>query len=92
MLGKRQPQGSLFDAGNVFDIHLDPTTFYGQLAQAAPRWFKDEDFYACYSQSGKGRPSVPPSLMALLVLLKEYSGCSDEEVVERGCASGFRVE
>lgn len=83
MIGKRKTQATLFDAGNVFDLHLDPTTFYGQLAAAAPRLFKDEDFAECYSQSGKGRPSIAPSLMALLVLLKEYSGCSDEEAVER---------
>ena len=83
MVGKRKPQTTLFDVGNVFDVRLDPATFCGQLAAAAPRLFKDEDFQECYSQSGKGRPSIAPSLMALLVLLKEYSGCSDEEAVER---------
>lgn len=70
MVGKRKPQPSRFDAGNIFDIRLDPTTFYGQLAAAAPRLFKDEDYLGRYRQSGKGRPSIPPSLMALLVSLK----------------------
>jgi hypothetical protein len=83
MVGKRKPQATLFDIGNVFDIHLDPTTFYGQLAGAATRLFQDEEFVECYSQSGKGRPSTPPSQMALMVLLKAYAGCSDEEAVER---------
>ena len=83
MVGKRKLQTTLFDVGHVFDVRLDPATFYGQLTAAAPRLFKDEDFQECYSQSGKGRPSIAPSLMALMVLLKEYAGCSDEEAVER---------
>jgi hypothetical protein len=60
MMGRRSAQGTLFDAGNVFPVELDPKTFHGQLAEAAPHLFRDELFQAIYDQRA-GRPSVPPS-------------------------------
>src|SRR3954447_1643661 len=82
MLGKRQAQRALFDVGNVFPIALDPASFHGQLAVAAERLFRDADFAAFYAD-GLGRPSAPPSLLALLTLLQHESGCSDAEAVAR---------
>ena len=85
MLGKHSPQGDIFDVGNVFPLVLRPNSFHAQLAKASPTLFSDEEFAALYSTS-KGRPSVPPSQLALLVLLQEYHGVSDMEAVERsGC-------
>jgi hypothetical protein len=82
MLGKRKPQHALFDVGNVFLLELDPKSFHGQLASAAPRLFSDADFAAFYSDR-TGRPSVPPSQLALLTLLQHEAGCSDQEAVHR---------
>jgi hypothetical protein len=82
MLGKRRPQRGLFDVGNVFCLELDPKSFHGQLAAAAPRLFYDTDFAAFYSDR-TGRPSVPPSQLALLTLLQHHDGCSDQEAVDR---------
>jgi len=82
MLGKRQAQRALFDVGNVFPIALDPASFHGQLAVAAERLFRDADFAAFYAD-GLGRPSAPPSLLALLTLLQHECGCSDAEAVAR---------
>lgn len=82
MIGKRQAQRDLFDVGNVFALDLDPTSFHGQLAAAAPRLFHDADFAAFYSDR-TGRPSVPPSQLALLTLLQHEAGCSDQEAVDR---------
>lgn len=82
MIGKRSHQSQLFDVGNVFDLELPTSSFYSQLATAAPVLFKDEDFAAFYSEE-RGRPSVPPSLLALLLILKEYDQVSDEEAVAR---------
>src|SRR5712691_5639543 len=82
MLGKRKAQRDLFDVGNVFPVALDPASFHGQLAVAAERLFRDEDFAAFYA-AGLGRSSTPPSLLALMTLLQHESGCSDREAVRR---------
>src|SRR5436309_2902511 len=82
MLGKRKAQRDLFDVGNVFPVALDPASFHGQLTRAADQLFRDEDFAACYAD-GIGRPSTPPSLLALMTLLQHESGCSDLEAVAR---------
>lgn len=82
MLGKRLAQRDLFEVGNVFRLALDPTSFHGQLAAVAPRLFQDDDFAAFYDQR-QGRPSVPPSQLALLTLLQHEAGCSDQEAVAR---------
>jgi hypothetical protein len=80
MLGKRTKEPVLFDVGNVFDLKLDPRSFHAQLAQAAPELFKDETFAELYSGT-VGRPSVPPSQMALLMILQTAAGVSDQEAV-----------
>ena len=70
MIGKRSKQAQLFEVGNVFDLQLPESSFYAQLAIAGPRLFKDEDFAKFY-HAQRGRPSVPPSELALVLLLKE---------------------
>jgi Transposase DDE domain len=82
MLGKRKAQHDLFDVGNVFPVALDPASFHGQLAAAADRLFRDEDFAAFYAE-GVGRSSTPPSLLALMTLMHHECGCSDLEAVQR---------
>lgn len=83
MLGQREPQRRLFSA----EAQLGPTVvaqmgFYGQLATEGPRLFHDADFAGAYCPD-TGRPSCPPSLLALARLLQHYEGVSDAEVVER---------
>lgn len=84
MIGKRKRQQDLFDVGYVFDVPLAPGSFHGQLARAAPRLFRDDDFAACY-HAHLGRPSVPPSQLALLTVLQHHAGVSDAEAIERTC-------
>src|ERR1044071_1648157 len=82
MIGKRTKQSQLFDVGNVYDLELPASSFYAQLAVAAPSLFTDEEFAAFYSAE-RGRPSVPPSELALMLVLKEHDQVSDEEAVAR---------
>jgi hypothetical protein len=82
MLGKRSAQHDLFEVGNVFRLELDPRSFHGQLAAVAPRLFSDNDFASFYAER-QGRPSVPPSQLALLTLLQHEAACSDAEAVAR---------
>jgi len=83
MLGERDPEGGLFRAAT----QLGPTVvarlgFYGRLAREGLQLFGDADFAGAYC-AGNGRPSVPPSLLAMARLLQHYEGISDAEVVER---------
>ena len=82
MLGKRPPQPQLFDVGHVYDLRLPTRSFHAQLAQAAARLFRDEDFERLYAKT-QARPSGPPSLLALTLLLQQHAGVSDLEAIER---------
>lgn len=42
---------------------------------------RDVDFVECYS-ADRGRPSIPPSLLAKVLLLEYRTGCSDEQAME----------
>jgi hypothetical protein len=72
----------LFDVGNVYNLTLPEASFHAQLAKAAPRLFADADFERLYATT-RGRPSVPPSLLALTLLLQQQAGVSDQEAIER---------
>jgi len=61
---------------------LEEGSFYAQLAQNGARIFSDDDFAALYAK-GRGRPSVPPHLLCMLLLLQWYCGCSDAEAIQR---------
>lgn len=82
MLGKRKVDRELFDVGNVYPLALSPKSFHAQLAKAGSRLFKDEDFAAIYHDK-LGRPSVPPSVLAIATLLQHEAQVSDEEAVAR---------
>jgi len=87
MIGKKSAQVELFDVGNVFPLELSPQSFYAQLAKVSDTLFSDEEFAALYHES-KGRPSVPPSQLAILLILQAYEGVSDLKAVE---FSGFEL-
>jgi len=83
MLGKRDPQHSLFAAATQLGAEVVAEMgFYGQLARHAHKIFRDEDFADAYCLDN-GRPSVPPSLLAIARLLQVYEKLSDREVVQR---------
>jgi len=83
MLGKRKTQTELFSAHSLIDAeHIQRIPFYGDLARSWRTIFSDEAFAKLYAD-GKGRPSVPPSILATATILQGYEGISDHEVVER---------
>jgi hypothetical protein len=57
-------------------------SFYGFLASRRRELFQDEDFTDLYC-SDNGRPSVPPSLLAMTLLLQVHDRVSDEEAKAR---------
>ncbi len=83
MLGTRDPQRRLFATATILgDDQLDRLGFHGRLAREGHRIFQDEDFAVMYC-SDNGRPSYPPSLLAVATLLQFHDRVSDFEVIER---------
>ena len=62
-------------------------SFYGFLAKEGRRLFRDEDFASLYCLDN-GRSSVPPSLLAVALLLQTHDRVSAEEAKERADFEG----
>ncbi|MFO7946168.1 MAG: transposase, partial [Armatimonadota bacterium] len=82
MLGRRDDQQNLFSADNQYLKFVGEDSFYGFLARYGRKLFSDEDFAAIYCEDF-GRPSVPPSTLAIALLLQAYDKVSDAEATER---------
>jgi transposase len=82
MLGKRGPQRGLFEADTAYGAFVGRDSFYGWLASQRGELFRDEQFAGLYVLDN-GRPSVPPSLLAVALVLQTYDGVSDEEAKQR---------
>jgi hypothetical protein len=67
MLATRDGQRGFFDAAWCSGL-LAETSIYALLARHEERIVRDEDFAGCYSPQC-GRPSIPPSLLAKVLLL-----------------------
>jgi transposase len=82
MLSERSPQMSLYQADAEYLDRVGRDSFYGQLSQARSRLFRDDDFAALYCPDN-GRPAVPPSLLAIALLLQAHDKVSDQEAIAR---------
>jgi hypothetical protein len=80
MLAMDSGQVGMFDAA-VLVRPLPEGSFFGLLAEHGHRIVRDEDFVECYS-SRMGRPSIPPSQLAKVLLLQHRTGASDEQAME----------
>ena len=60
---------------------LPDGSFFALLAEHGDRIVRDEDFAECYSER-MGRPSIPPSQLAKVLLLQYRCGLSDEQAME----------
>jgi len=81
MLGKRSPQRELFRPDNCLIDYVGANSFYGFLARQGGHLFRDSDFEDLYGK--RGRPSVPPSQLCILLTLQAKEGVSDQEAVDR---------
>src|SRR5215218_733799 len=82
MLGKRGPQRGLFEADTAYGAFVGRDSFYGWLASQRGELFEDEQFAGLYVLDN-GRPSVPPSQLAVALVLQTYEGVSDDEAKRR---------
>jgi transposase len=80
MLAGADRQGGFFDAAWCADL-LPAEPIYSLLAEHGERIVRDADFAECYSAS-RGRPSIPPSVLAKVLLLAYRDGLSDVRAME----------
>jgi hypothetical protein len=81
-LGLAGRQGNLLDDVDRFlDEVLDATSIYGFFHRERDALFPDEDFADLFDR--RGRNSVPPSVVAVVMALQRLEGLSDREAVER---------
>jgi transposase len=80
MLSTTTGQAGFFDAVELIGP-LPEGSFFAVLAEHGGRIVRDEDFVDCYSD-GVGRPSIPPSQLAKVLLLQYRTGVSDELAME----------
>jgi transposase len=80
MLTVADRQQGFFDAAWCREL-LREGSIYALLAEHGDRIVRDEDFADCYSERN-GRPSIPPSLLAKVLLLAYREGLSDERAME----------
>ena len=82
MLGERSDQRGLWEADRLYRDHVGQESFYGLLASLRGRLFRDADFAEFYCPDN-GRDSVPPSLLAVALLLQSHDRVSDAEAKAR---------
>ncbi len=83
-LGLAERQGVLLDDVIRFCDEVVPSSsVYALLHRVRDRLFPDEFFADLFS--GRGRRSVPPSVVATVMVLQRLEGLSDREAVERYC-------
>src|SRR5438477_6833204 len=80
MLATASAQLGFMDAAGLMGP-LPDGSFFSLLAEHGDRIVRDEDFAECYSER-MGRPSIPPSLLAKVLLLQYRCGLSDEHAME----------
>ena len=81
-LGLAERQGDLLDDVTRFcDAAVPEASVYALLHRERDRLFPDELFADVFSD--RGRRSVPPSVVATVMVLQRLEGLSDREAVER---------
>lgn len=81
-MGRAPEQGNLFHSTTKFcEETLGPTSLYRYLHAHCHRLFPDEMFADLFQDIG--RESVPPRILAVVMVLQKLEGLSDREAVER---------
>jgi hypothetical protein len=81
-LGRADRQGNLLDdVDRYLDEALEMSSIYAFLHRERDTLFPDGDFADLFDK--KGRNSVPPSVVAVVMVLQRLEGLSDREAAER---------
>jgi hypothetical protein len=82
-VGRAQNQIRFDDAAGLLGDRLPVGSVYHLLAGEGHRLFPDDYFADLFTDSVKGRPTIPARVVATVMLLQAHEGLSDREAVER---------
>jgi hypothetical protein len=82
-LGLTPTQANVFTTTAFCEGRVAPDSIYGLLHRECFRLFPDEMFSDLFCDVG--RRSVPPMIVAVVMVLQRLEGCSDREAVDRFC-------
>lgn len=82
-LGRTQIQQGFQDPREILGDRLREGSLYRLLADHGQVMFPDDYFADLYTESAKGRPTVPARVMATVMLLQAFEGLSDREACDR---------
>lgn len=81
-LGQAPKQGDLWRSTSAYcEEKLSPTSIYSLLHRECHRLFPDEAFEDLFRDVG--RRSIPPRIVAVVMVLQRMEGLSDREAVDR---------
>jgi hypothetical protein len=80
-LGRTPTQADVFTTTSFCDERVAADSIYGLLHRECFRLFADEMFADLFCEDG--RNSVPPMIVAVVMVLQRLEGCSDREAVDR---------
>jgi Transposase DDE domain/Transposase domain (DUF772) len=82
-LGQAVVQQRFENPREVLGDRLAVGSVYRLLADEGHRIFPDDYFGDCYSDSTRGRPTIPARVMATVMVLQAFEGLSDREACDR---------
>ncbi|MGH3185249.1 MAG: transposase, partial [Streptosporangiaceae bacterium] len=82
MQGKTTPDRQLLDAASFCRGLVEDDSVYAFLADHREELFKDKDFADLFP-SGRGRPSVPASVICTVMVLQALEGLSDRDAIRQ---------
>jgi len=82
MLGRCNPQGSLFGIPFWAQGLVPEDSFYTRMGRFWSQISKDEDLAEMYAED-QGAPSIPPSVISGALILQYFDDVSDREAAER---------
>jgi hypothetical protein len=82
-LGRAQVQAGFQDPRGILGDRLREGSLYRLLADHGHQAFPDDYFADLYTESARGRPTVPARVMATVMLLQAFEGLSDREACDR---------
>jgi len=82
-LGRAQVQAGFQDPREILGDRLREGSLYRLLADHGHQMFPDDYFADLYTESARGRPTVPARVMATVMVLQAFEGLSDREACDR---------
>jgi len=82
-LGSAKVQQRFDNPREILGDRLQEGSIYRLLADHGQAMFPDDYFADCYTDSAKGRPTIPARVMATVMVLQAFEGLSDREACDR---------